>query len=390
LNPTEFRRRSHFSSEDIVSLSEGSLVEGQPAILPRSLLLPFHEIRKIEWDESSGKGRLEAVRRNRFDDWFYACHFLSDPVMPGCWALDGVWQSLRLFAAWFGLPDCDKPLGSAKLSFFGQIRPHDREIVYALDGISLHREDGEAWVAGNAVVKVDGQPVYNIADARIGTAFWEADGASAPAASPASAAEPFLRKLSWKEFRGRSAFSHPEIVALSRGVLVEDPPKELGLLPDSLMLEIHEIHRIAFDPKTGEGEIIASRRNDPTDWFFPMNGGVKPAALLVDAVWQTLGVFLSWTGRIGTGRALGYERTESFGAVGPRDRRLLYRVRILKLAETPSSGEPIVRADAEVFADGRKVLSMSNACVGLHKNIRYDGYPGVNEMSFGGKLKVRN
>jgi 3-hydroxyacyl-[acyl-carrier protein] dehydratase/trans-2-decenoyl-[acyl-carrier protein] isomerase len=107
--------------------------------LPRALLMPFHEVRLVRWDETSGTGRIEAVRKNRFDDWFYGCHFLGDPVMPGCWGLDGVWQALRLFASWRGLTGCDKPLGMEGVSFFGQIRPYDKEVVYSVDVLSIER-----------------------------------------------------------------------------------------------------------------------------------------------------------------------------------------------------------------------------------------------------------
>ena len=119
-----------------------------------------------------------------------------------------------------------------------------------------------------------------------------------------------------------------------------------------------------------------------------MNGGTKPAALLMDGVWQMMGVYHAWTGSAGTGRALGFERVEYFGAVVPEDARLVTRVRILKSVLAPN-GDRFVRADAEVFADGRKVMACANASVGCHKNIRYDDYPLVSEMAFGGKLKVK-
>jgi hypothetical protein len=48
-----------------------------------------------------------------------------------------------------------------------------------------------------------------------------------------------------------------------------------------------------------------------------------------------------------------------------------------------------VRADATVYADGRPILSIANANVGCHKDIRYSDYPLASEMGFGGKLKTR-
>jgi 3-hydroxyacyl-[acyl-carrier protein] dehydratase/trans-2-decenoyl-[acyl-carrier protein] isomerase len=369
-----------YTREELVAIAE-------KGGLPRALLMPFHEVRLVRWDETSGTGRIEAVRKNRFDDWFYGCHFLGDPVMPGCWGLDGVWQALRLFAAWRGLTGCDKPLGMEGVSFFGQIRPYDREVVYSVDVLSIERDGDEALITGKAAVSVDGVNVYTIDSAQVGTAFWESDGAAEPALAAASSA--LLRApLSWDEFTRRGSFSAPEVIALSSGNLVANPPEEMPLLPDSLMLEVTDVRRIASDFATGEGEVLATRSNGTDEWFFPMNGGTKPAALLVDGVWQLMGVFHAWAGSAGTGRALGFERVEFFDAVTPSDKRLVYRIRVLKSVRAPN-GDVFVRADAEVFADGRKVLACVNANVGCHKHIRYSDYPLATEMGFGGKLKIK-
>ncbi len=385
---TALRDRTALAHGDVVALSEAG-------VLPKGLLLPFHEVRLLTWDEESGTGRIEAVRRNRLDDWYYGCHFLSDPVMPGCWGVDAVWQALRLFAAWRGIERCEKPMGMEGVSFFGQVRPYDREVTYEVDVVSVERDGAEAMVTGKATVRTDGVAVYSIASAQVGTAYWEGeggeggDGAGAGTGIPDDLDPPFLAPLSSAEFGARSSFSHAELIALSRGTLVNDPPGEMGLLPHSLMLEVHRVHRIAFDRGTGEGEVVASRGNDPADWSFPMNGGRKPPALLVDAVWQLLGLFLAWSGSPGTGRALGFERADVFDAVTPRDARIDYRVRILRTLTSPASGDAFVRADGEVFADGRRVLAVANANVGCHVGIRYADYPREGPMSRGGRLARR-
>lgn len=357
--------------------------------LPGALLTPFQEVRTISWDEASRTGRIEAVRRNTVDDWFYACHFQGDPVMPGCWGVDAVWQALKLFAAWRGIPGCDKILGMEGVSFYGQIRPHDKEIVYAVEVVSIERDGDDYLVTGKATVSVDGTQVYTIGSAQVGTAFWEAD-AAAKAPSFASAPDGAMtRRLDCAEFAAKKSLSHAEVIALSQGTLLRDFPGEIGLLPNSLMLEVGQVDQLAFDPATGEGRIIASRQNNPLDWFYPMNRGTKPTALTVDAVWQLLGLFLFWRQNPGTGRALGFERVEVFDAIRPQDRRLVYDVRILRLTKAESSGDAFVRADAKVFADGRLVLACANANVGCHKNIRYSDYPMLTEMGLGGKLKTR-
>ena len=358
-------------------------------VVPGSLLLPFHEIRAISWDETAKTGRIKAVRRNAVDDWFYACHFQGDPVMPGCWGIDAVWQALRFFAAWRGIAGCDKILGMENVSFFGQIRPHDREIVYTVDVVAIEEDGGEHLLTGKASVSVDGIQVYSIGAAQVGTVFWEADSAvKAPAVRPAPD-EPMRRKLDCAEFAAKSSLSHAEVLALAQGTLLESFPGEVGLLPNSLMLEIGRILELSFDPATGEGRIVSTKANGPLDWYYPMNRGAKPTALTVDAVWQQLGLFQFWRQNPGTGRALGFERVEVFDAITPKDREILYEIQILRMTKAEASGDAFVRADAKVFADGRLVLACANANVGCHKNIRYSDYPQLTEMGLGGKVKTR-
>ena len=351
------------------------------SVVPSGLLRPFHEVTVLRWDERAGTGRIEAVRRNRVDDWFYSCHFLGDPVMPGCWGVDALWQCLRYFAAWRGLPAC-RPLGMEDARFFGQIRPGDERVVYAVDIVSVERDGDEYLTTGRGEVSVDGVKVYSVGSAQVGTSLWESgESRGAPAAAPAPR---LCEPLTLEQFRGRRSFSHAEVVAISQGTLVSDAPPELGLLPCGLMLEIGSVSDISYDPASGEGRVLAERENGPDAWFFPMNAGLKPAALSIDAVWQLVGLFLSWRGHLGTGRALGFERVELFGEIAPSDRRVLYEVAVTK--EGSSGGDAFVRADAKVFADGRPILSCSGASVGCHKGIRYSGYPRAGRMARGGKV----
>ena len=350
--------------------------------------MPFHEITHVSWDPASGTGRIEAVRHNKLDDWFYPCHFNGDPVMPGCWGVDAAWQCLRFFAAWRGLSGCGRTMGMENVSFFGQIRPYDKKIVYAVDVTAEESSDGETMLTGKASVSVDGTLVYTIGSMSVATAFWtDADSKPETSAAPASEDAP-IRMLRYDEFAAKTKLNHAEIVALSQGTLIDAPGLEVGLLPSSLMLEVGAIERLVFDESTGEGGISASRGNGPLEWFYPMTPGFKPAVLSIDAVWQLMGLFLTWRKNPGTGRALGFERVEVFGEILPGDRDIRYEVQIVRFSRAPN-GDAYIRADAKVRADGRLILAVTNANVGCHKNIRYSGYPLPSEMAHGGKLKIR-
>lgn len=357
-----------------------------PIILPTGLLVPFDEVLRVAWDEDAGRGRVEAVKVNRLDDWYYSCHFLGDPVMPGCWGVDAVWQCLRYFAASRGLPAC-RPLGMEDVRFFGQIRPLDGRVLYEVDVTSVEESGGDWLVTGRAQVSVDGAAVYSIGSAQVGTALW--DGGPRPGPEPPPAPAGPSRRLSYAEFKARDRFSKAEVVAIGAGTLVAEPPAELGLLPTGLMLEIGDVRRIAFDAASGQGQVVATKENTPSQWHFAMNGGLKPAALSIDGVWQLMGLYSSWRGNLGTGRALGFERAEIFGEISPQDRTIRCEVDVAKETRAESTGDVFVRADARVFADGRPILSVLNANVGCHKGIRYADYPHPGEMSAGGKVRVR-
>jgi 3-hydroxyacyl-[acyl-carrier protein] dehydratase/trans-2-decenoyl-[acyl-carrier protein] isomerase len=290
--------------------------------------------------------------------------------------VDAAWQCLRFFAAWRGLAGCGKTMGMENVSFFGQIRPYDKTIVYAVDVLSQETSDGETLLTGKATVTVDGVAVYTIGGVSVATAFWVDDAPAKVPPSPPADESP-IRRLRYDEFSGKSALSHAEIVALSQGTLIDAPGLEVGA-----------VERIAFDESTGEGSISASRGNGPLEWFYPMAPGVKPAALSIDALWQLMGLFLTWSRNAGTGRALGFERVEVFDEIRPEDRDVRYEVAIVRYSRAPN-GDAFVRADAKVYADGRLILACGNLNVGCHKNIRYSGYPIPSAMGFGGKLKIR-
>lgn len=387
---SEFQKKDRFSRSEVTAFARGALLcdapEGLPS-LPDYLLLPFHEVVELSWDAAAGTGRIVAVKRNAVDDWYYGCHFLGDPVMPGCWGVDGVWQALVFFAAWRGIPRCDRTLGMEDVRFSGQIRPYDKEIRYTLDVVSVEGEGGEALITAKAEVSLDGSAVYSIGSAQLGTAFWDAEGQKGPAA-PAPVGRELTRPLSHDEFAARSDFSLSEVVAISLGKLVKDAPGEMGLLPDSLMLGVSEVHEISFDEASGEGRVLASQRNEGLEWFYPMARGEKPSAFTIDSVWQLMGLFLAWRKASGTGRALGFEKVEVFDAIRPEDRGVVYEVFVRKLTRVPA-GDTFVTADARVFAGGRLVMSVTGARVGCHTHIRYSDYPVKSEMSFGGKLKTR-
>jgi 3-hydroxyacyl-[acyl-carrier protein] dehydratase/trans-2-decenoyl-[acyl-carrier protein] isomerase len=182
----EFRGRDHFAKDELLAFAYGRLVKDPPATfrarLPTPPMMMFERITEIE--ASKNRGRLVAECDVKLDDWFFHCHFQGDPVQPGCLGLDAVWQLLGFYCVWRGGPGTGRALGVGEVDFFGQIRPHDKMVRYEIE-VRRYTElasQGASMVVGNARVLVDGEEIYRIEKARVGT-FSGIDYADYPLAS---------------------------------------------------------------------------------------------------------------------------------------------------------------------------------------------------------------
>ena len=168
----EFQARSHFSEEEVLAIAHGSLIDdAPPGCKARLPLPPMLMVDRIEHVSRKGnRGRMIAERDVRLDDWFFQCHFLGDPVQPGCLGVDGVWQLLGLYCSWSGALGSGRALGCGEVEFFGQIRPHDGVVRYEIDIVRYQAlpQSGSAITIGDAQVLVDGEVIYEIKRAKAG------------------------------------------------------------------------------------------------------------------------------------------------------------------------------------------------------------------------------
>jgi 3-hydroxyacyl-[acyl-carrier protein] dehydratase/trans-2-decenoyl-[acyl-carrier protein] isomerase len=138
------------------------------AQLPAPPMLMFDRITYIASDGGAyGKGHVEAELDIRDDLWFFACHFIGDPVMPGCLGLDAMWQLVGFFLGWSGAPGRGRALGVGEVKFTGQVTPNVKLLTYKID---LKRVIIRKLVMGVAdgVMEADGKPIYEAHDLRVG------------------------------------------------------------------------------------------------------------------------------------------------------------------------------------------------------------------------------
>jgi len=169
---SDFLSRDHFEKEEILAFTHGTLCEDGPegfvTRLPAPPMLMVDRI--IEITSSGNHGRIVGERDVHVDDWFFQCHFLGDPVQPGCLGVDGVWQLLGWYCAWRGGFGFGRALGCGEVEFFGQIRPYDKVIRYEVD-VKRYTElkgAGASIVIGDARLLVDGEVIYTVTGARVG------------------------------------------------------------------------------------------------------------------------------------------------------------------------------------------------------------------------------
>lgn len=178
-----------------------------------------------------------------------------------------------------------------------------------------------------------------------------------------------------------------ELLALSQGNLVDDPPSEFVRLPAPPMLMLDRVTRI--ERRGAQGLIVAERDVRLDDWFFQCHfrgDPVQPGCLGLDAVWQLIGLYAALAGGVGSGRALGCREVQFFGQIRPHDRCVRYEVEIRRFSILKQSGAALAIADGRVFVDDALIYQINAAKVGLFRDLAYGDYPHPGPRATGGIL----
>jgi 3-hydroxyacyl-[acyl-carrier protein] dehydratase/trans-2-decenoyl-[acyl-carrier protein] isomerase len=160
--------QSRFDLPDLLACARGEMFGPGNAQLPAPPMLMFDRITHIAADGGRhNKGQVVAELDVRPDQWFYACHFIGDPVMPGCLGLDAMWQLVGFFLGWSGAPGRGRALGVGEVKFSGQVTKKISKVVYRID---LKKVILRRLVLGVAdgVLEADGNPIYEAKELRVG------------------------------------------------------------------------------------------------------------------------------------------------------------------------------------------------------------------------------
>ena len=161
-------QQSSYTFDELLACGRGEMFGPGNAQLPVPPMLMFDRIVRIESEGGKyGKGYVEAEFDIHPDLWFFGCHFIGDPVMPGCLGLDAMWQLVGFFLGWSGAPGRGRALGVGEVKFTGQVTPDVKRVTYKID---LKRVIMRKLVMGIAdgVVEADGKPIYEAKDLKVG------------------------------------------------------------------------------------------------------------------------------------------------------------------------------------------------------------------------------
>ncbi len=163
-----FVQKPSYSREDLLECGHGRLFGPGNARLPLPPMLMFDRIPHVSLEGGAhGKGVIEAEFDIAPDLWFFACHFESDPVMPGCLGLDALWQLLGFYLGWTGAKGSGRALGLGELKLTGQVLPEVKLVRYVVD---LKRVINRKLVLGIGDGKMfaDGKLIYEATDLKVG------------------------------------------------------------------------------------------------------------------------------------------------------------------------------------------------------------------------------
>jgi 3-hydroxyacyl-[acyl-carrier protein] dehydratase/trans-2-decenoyl-[acyl-carrier protein] isomerase len=160
--------KDHYNKEELLACGRGEMFGPGNAQLPVPNMLMMDRITSITRDGGlHGKGQVQAELDIDPSLWFFQCHFIGDPVMPGCLGLDAMWQLVGFYLGWSGAPGKGRALGVGEVKFTGQVTPKIKKVEYRID---LKRVIIRKLVmgVGDGVMLADGKPIYEAKDLRVG------------------------------------------------------------------------------------------------------------------------------------------------------------------------------------------------------------------------------
>lgn len=157
-----------FDREGLIKCARGELFGSGNAQLPMPPMLMFDRVLEISADGgTNGKGHVLAELDINPDLWFFKCHFMGDPVMPGCLGLDALWQLTGFNLGWRGMPGRGRALGVNEVKFTDMVTPSCKLLTYIVDFTRIIDRKLKLGIA-NGKMLADGKEIYKTSGMKVG------------------------------------------------------------------------------------------------------------------------------------------------------------------------------------------------------------------------------
>ena len=161
-------QKNNYTFDDLIECAKGNMFGPGNPQLPMPPMLMFDRITNISKEGGDyNKGLVVAELDINPELWFFDCHFINDPVMPGCLGLDAMWQLLGFHLGWLGLEGKGRALSVGNVKFSGMVLPTVNKLEYK---ITLKRVLTSKLILGigNGILTADGEEIYKAEDLRVG------------------------------------------------------------------------------------------------------------------------------------------------------------------------------------------------------------------------------
>ena len=163
-----FVAKNSYNKQELLDCGHGHLFGDGNGRLPTPNMLMFDRIKNISSNGGEfNKGKIIAELDINPDLWFFGCHFIEDPVMPGCLGLDAMWQLVGFFLCWLDNPGKGRALGSGEVRFTGQVLPSAKKVTYEIDIKRVLKQKLTVGIA-DGIMAVDGRTIYTAKGLRVG------------------------------------------------------------------------------------------------------------------------------------------------------------------------------------------------------------------------------
>jgi 3-hydroxyacyl-[acyl-carrier protein] dehydratase/trans-2-decenoyl-[acyl-carrier protein] isomerase len=162
-------KKNNYNYQELLDCGNGKMFGEGNAKLPVPPMLMFDRITTINNNAGDySKGLIEAELDIKKDLWFFDCHFINDPVMPGCLGLDAMWQLVGFFLGWDGNPGKGRALGVAEVKFTGEVTQKITLVKYIIHMKKIMKKGETSVGLADGVLLADNKEIYKAKNLKVG------------------------------------------------------------------------------------------------------------------------------------------------------------------------------------------------------------------------------